>query len=292
VRKNILYADRVKGDLELGLEPSRLGGDGEKAWARADFPGKRMPGMADQHIYESSVTQKFEIGTKREEYGRTFRYGQAGEALTLAGHARLVGNGNFVPDATSYPDVDGFYGKPYAQVEVDDLYIDLDIATAYPANYFQGGYIIAFTAAVDYSLHYIVKSDLGNGTYCRIYLDHPWTSGVVAVTIDVEVSRSPYSSICDCHSINWFKSFVGLGQCAAVLNEYYFWLQTKGPCWLTPYNWTTGVPGYTTRVREVYAWSDGEITVDPNDGTLQRIGYLLSATEAGFGSVFIMLQLE
>lgn len=292
MRRNLLYAGRVQGDLALGLEPSRLAGDGAKSWARMDFPGMRIPGQTDQTIYESSVTQKFEIGTKRVEYGRTFRYAQAGEGLILAGNARLLGNGNFVPDAVSHVDEDGFYGKPYVQVEVDDLYIDLDIATAYPANYFQGGYIIAFTAAVDYSLHYIVKSDLGNGTYCRIYLDHAWTSGVVAVGIDVEVHRSPYSSICDCASIDWFKSFVGLGQCDAILNEYYFWLQTLGPCWLTPYNWIDGCPGYTTRVREVYAWMDGEITVDPNDGTLQRIGYLLSATEAGYGSVFIMLQLE
>ena len=176
MRRSILYGPRVRGDLELGLEPSRLGGDGAKAWARMDFPGMRLPGLADQLITESVTTARFEIGTKRVEYGRTFRYSRAGEVLTDAGKSRLVGFGNYVPDAVNHLDVDCFIGKAYVTGGVGDTHLDLkmaDTTETYLEDHFQGGYVMFFNG--NHMMHYIVKSDASGALFCRIYLDHPLT---------------------------------------------------------------------------------------------------------------------
>lgn len=294
MRKTLLNAGRVTGDLELGLEHTRLGGDDAKAWARMDFPGRILPGQSDHNIYTKSATQKFEVGTKRVEYGRTFRYSKAGRAVdTLAVTMKLLGNANYVPDAGSHADEDGFYGKPYVQVEIGDKYIDLNTATAYAANFFQGGYVCSFVSP--YHVHYIVKSDLGNGTYCRIYLDHAQTT-VIPVTSDVEVHSSPYNNVIDWYPSAGYATFmsaVGIMHCAALDSGDFFWLQTKGPAFVQPTDWTNQCPGYASAKRDVYCnCSDGTACLQVTTGSRQRIGYLLPATEAGYGSALIMLQLE
>lgn len=297
--KTKIYAPRLVGDIDLGLEPSRLDGKGDRAWARMHFPGRQLPGQSDQTVYAGSTTQKFEIGTKRIEYGRTFRYAHNVEAIDYEGILqRLLANANYVPDATSHEDEDGFYGKPYVQVEVGDLYVDLNTAVAFAANFFQGGYYTAHIGTLMMT-HYIVASDLGDGTYCRIYLDSASTQQV-AVTVDVEVYPSPYSNVIDSPTLvpgyQYYVSFIGMMQCPTLAADSYFWLQTQGPCWITPTTWiAAGCPGRAANQRDVYAWCDGTVQsadgLDPTDG-YQRVGYLLSATEASYGGAHIMMQLE
>ena len=294
--KTTINAHRVRGDIDLGLEPSRIDGAGDPSWARMDFPGKILPGYSSQSIYEASDTAKYGIGTRRIEYGRTFRYAMAGRAIDAYGvEGRLLANANYVPDAGSHADEDGFYGKPYTQVEVGDTYVDLNTAVTFAANFFQGGYITSFVSP--YKTQYIVKSDLGDGTWCRIYLDSAATVQV-AVTVDVEVYPSPYSNVIDLSpSTNYlnYVSFIGLMQCEALAANDYFWLQTEGPCWIAADNWDVDPPGYAANQRDVYAYQNGTVKsaagCNPTDGW-QRVGYLLAATESGAGSVHTMLQLE
>jgi len=288
-RIGYILGKRVQGDVELGLDPQRSVGDGSRAWARMDFPGQRLSDQPDQSIYESSATQKFAIGTRRIEYGRTFRYAKAGAALSSVAVNRLVANGNFVPDGATYPNQYGFMGDLKTAASIGDRYVDLETATEYAANWFQGGYFVVFDS--NRPMFYVVASDAGNGTYCRIYLDQPLTRDISG-TEGVEVYRSPYSRIIEGLTASSFKSFVGVAHCGPIANGAYFWLQTGGPCWITPYNWDTGCPGYAADKRDCYAWIDGTVTVQTTAGLLQRVGYLLSATESGYGDPFIMLQLE
>lgn len=294
MRKSTLYAGRFKGDIAPGLEPTRLGGDGAKAWARMDFPGRIIPGQEDHNIYTKSATPKFEVGTRRVEYGRTFRYAKAGRDVdTLAVTMKLLGNANYVPDAVSHEDEDGFYGNPKTQVEIGDLYIDLDTATAYAANFFQGGYVVSYVSP--YHVHYIVKSDLGNGTYCRIYLDHAQTT-VIPTGGGLEIHGSPYNNVIDWYPSAGYATFmsaVGVMHCAALDSGDFFWLQTAGPAFVQPTDWAAQCPGYASEKRDVYCnCSDGTACLQVTTGSRQRIGYLLPATENGYGSALIMLQLE
>jgi len=122
MRRNLLNARRLRGDLELGLDSVRLGGDDAKAWARMDFPGRRLPGLEVQSIYVASETQNYELGTRRVEYGRTFRYCKAGEAITEATSARMLANGNYAAGVTGHTDEDGFNGNPVADAEIGAKY--------------------------------------------------------------------------------------------------------------------------------------------------------------------------
>ena len=80
-KKSKLYAPRVVGDLDLGLEPSRIAADLTRRWARIDSPGGRLPGRPDQGIYVESADQNFRVGTRRVDGDRVLHYCFADEAL-------------------------------------------------------------------------------------------------------------------------------------------------------------------------------------------------------------------
>lgn len=295
MKKSTLYAPRLRGDIDLGLEPSRIDGHGDKAWARVDFPGRRLPGLADQSIYETSATQKFEVGTRRIMHGRTIRYSRAGAALTGSPRARLAANGNWVPDGAGHLNENGFFGDLYAIAAIGAKYIDLETATAFAANFFKDAYLCSFGTTI-FHQHYIVASDLGNGTYVRCYLDEPIYVENISATQGVEIWCNPYSNIIEGLAVQSFKSFVGLPLCGPVTSGHYFWLMTRGPVFVTPTGWSgTDCPGVAANYRDVYAWIDGTIKpapgADPSSG-YQRVGYLLSATLTDYGDAFIMLELE
>jgi len=298
VRKNIIYAPRVRGDIALGREPSRLDGFGSKQWARMDFPGIQIPGQSDQLITEASATQKFEIGTRRIEYGRTFRYCKAGEAITEATAARLLANGNYASGVAGHLDEDGFNGHPVADAAVGALYVDLDEAGAgRAANFFQGGYLQSLPAADPISGYYVVASDASEALYTRVYLDNPLIQAILT-TSWVGICASPYSQVIQGNSgivPARYRSFIGLSH-VNMANDYFFWLQTGGPAWIQPGGWADErLPGYGANYRDVFAAIDGAIVsawaADPTAG-YQRVGYLLDATLNTYGSCFIMLQLD
>ncbi|GAI42478.1 unnamed protein product, partial [marine sediment metagenome] len=168
MKKSTLYAPRLRGDIDLGLEPSRIDGYGARHWARMTFPGRQLPGFTDQSIYESSSTPKFAIGTRRIEYGRTFRYAKAGRDITTLGpFRRLLANANYAPDTPGHPDEDGFWGDLLGDAKegAEFLLLDHHPTPARAPNYFQGAYLTAMVPDVIYYTHYIVASDEGTLTY-------------------------------------------------------------------------------------------------------------------------------
>lgn len=294
MRRQLLSATRLVGDIDLGLEPSRTDGQSNKAWARIDFPGRRLPGLADQSIYEDSTTQKFEIGTRRIEYNRTFRYSKAGAALN--GLARLLCNANYAPGVTGHADEDGFEGAGGYAASIGDTYIDIADTTVRAANYYRGGMLIVYGTTVFHQYH-IVGSAAGTGVYVRLYLDKAVYEEAITATMGVTAYISPYSAVQQVGSVQTsFESVVGVNL-VPVASGSYFWLQTAGPCIVTP----TGVtwPGSAANLRAVY--------INPADGTLQPgtvsdpssgyqyIGHLLSATggtASDYGDLWIWLELE
>lgn len=299
--KSKLYARRLKGDLDLGLEPARIGGDGRQQWARMDFPGGRIPGQPDQLITESSALPRFGIGTKRVEYGRTFRYSRAGGDITTAQNALMVANGNWRPGfGGSYPNWNGFWSSLNVEATLGDQFLDLFETTYTPAgmlpralNYYQGAYICIFV--LPFNVHYVVSSDLGGAAVTRIYLDHPIIQATIPVANQVEINLSPYSNVIDGTGVARFKSFIGK-PLLNVASGRYFWCQTAGPAWIQPSSWVDDrTPGRAANYRAVYAHLDGSIVTafaaDPSAG-YQRVGYLLSATEVGEGAAYIMMQLD
>lgn len=90
-----LYARRAKGDLDLGLEPARIDGAGNRRWSEIITPGGLLPGGTEQGILEWSANKNYRIGTRRVVEDRVFHYCYA---TTVGGkdaaHADIAITGN------------------------------------------------------------------------------------------------------------------------------------------------------------------------------------------------------
>src|SRR3990167_11248417 len=150
--------------------------------------------MGDPDIYAQSVTQLYRLNTRLEYAdGRVFRYGKFGATSTGAPIARLVGNANAAPGATGEEDVDGYEGDPYVAAAVGAEQVDLEVATAYAENFFEDG-MLAVYPTVAYREYRICGSELGDGTYCRVYLDAPLKEALT-VTTGVTAYKSIFSQL-------------------------------------------------------------------------------------------------
>ena len=76
-----LYARRVKGDLDLGLEPSRIDPGGDRRLAEILTPGGLLPGRTEQDILVQTADPNYRIGTRRVIDDRVFHYCHASEEL-------------------------------------------------------------------------------------------------------------------------------------------------------------------------------------------------------------------
>jgi hypothetical protein len=294
MRRQKLYGPRVYGDFIPGTDPANISGASAAAWAKEVFPGEQIAGQTDQSIYEDSTTQKFELGSRRQEYFRTFRYSKSGAAL--GGLARLLTNANYAPGVTGHADEDGFEGVLNAAASIGDLYVDLADTTVRAANYYKGGFLVIYGTTV-FHQYIIVKSDAGTGVYVRCYLDKAIYEEDVTVAMGVTAYISPYSAIQQVGSVQaGFEAAMGVNL-VPVASGSYFWMQTRGPAIVTP----TGVtwPGSAANLRAVYMnKADGTLqpaTIsDPSSG-FQYIGYVLSATGgtgSDYGDLWIWLELE
>jgi len=279
LRKTTLYAPRIKGDLDLGLEPTRIIttalGTTEKDRARIDMPGGRLPGQSSQGIYEESITAKYVVGTKREQDDRTFRYSRATEALI-----RNMGALNSAAWPINAATLTGALTGATSMSIVD---------AACAAGDYAGGFIVIFTAPMQ--MRRIIGNDASDGTEAIIYLDGAleddvaigtWTTGYTNIYAALQ---APPAAAPD------YVTFIGVPLINATLNHY-LWLQTSGPC----YGVADGtVPGSTANHRDVYFATSGNI--EPyGDGAAgiggQYAGYLLPVTAFGAGDQFFMLDLK
>ena len=272
--RHSLVSDR---GAALSLPPSVVGG---------------RVSMDDPDVYAQSSVQLYPLATKLEYAdGRIFRYGKHGATSTSVPLARLVGNANLCPGATGDPDVDGFEGDPYVAAAVDDEYVDLEIATAYAENFFEDGMLAVYPSG-HFACYRIAGNDLGGGTYCRVYLDGKLKTALLATT-GITAYKSRFSQLKQVGAEGaGYASAIGVSQASAFTADYFSWIQTKGPCIITP----TAYFGDAVHQRGVY--------VNPNDGTIEAgdvydpstgyhcIGYLLSRTESGYGDLWVMLMLE
>lgn len=236
MRKNILYAPRLRGDLGLGLEPSRIVG-GVKDWARMAFPGGRIDGMPEQEVGDQSLLANYHIGTRRVQDERVFRYCHADltDGIELAYYG-AQNNHDFNSDNS----LDCISGVTIgAKVRGNTTLEVLDNNPDHTADFFAGGWAAVTVlppADVIIQMHRIRSStpqavaDGGNGTSVTVTL---WDPLVVA---EPEASMiTVYPSI---YGKVQRQSAGGDSRRATVcvpLNfvdpGYYFWGQVAGPCY-------------------------------------------------------------
>jgi len=225
--------------------------------------------------------------------GKRFRYGRSGGAV--GGLARAAINGNVIPGDTNGSGYEGSLVSAVAAGKNIVVLTDTASAANRPVDYYAGGTFVAFIAT-HYLSFGITKSTVGNGTSITITLDAALTADCSA-SVGVTAYPSIYGKIMAASAVlQNVETFIGVPACpnvAATLT--YFWVQTRGPLWITAHGGTW--PGASTALRDVYFHIDG--TIDPatimDVGTLapQRAGYLLHSGSTGsYGDGVIMLQLE
>jgi len=279
LRRSTLYAPRVKGDLDLGLEPSRIDGGGNKRWAEINSPGGLIPGQTVQEIWEESagIIPNYRIGTRKVVDDRVFHYAYATEALTrfLAGY-----------NHTQWP-IDG---NLTIQGEANAYTISVPDAAGAAGDYDEG-YIVIFTAPMQFKK--IRTNDDTAAGEVVLYLYEPLdavaiigthVTGYPAIYRNVQSPPAPGPD---------YISFVVV-PIRNVTADRWFWGQTWGPC----YGVADGtVPGEAGNHRDIYFATSGNLLaagVPPGYAAymMQRAGYLLPRTAFGTGDQFYMLQLQ
>lgn len=219
MRRSTLGAYRLRGDIDLGLEPSRIGADGNQLLARIDAPGGRLPGQPDQSIYEQDTTPNFRIGTRRVVDERTFRYAYAGEALLASYGAQ---SWSCYSDAANVED-----NTIGAAGTATDTYITCTAVGTVTPDMYAGGYALI---RWEFS-YYRILSNTGAtaGNPFTVYLDHPLWEDINVASL-VTLYKNPWADtrILTGGSPLW-ASTVGIPpRDVDILN--YYWAQTWGPC--------------------------------------------------------------
>jgi hypothetical protein len=171
------------------------------------------------------------------------------------------------------------------------------------ADELRGGYIVIGNETFNPQNRGIIGNTAGVAgaiTAITVFLDAPLTTAVTAATTYIEIMPNPYKDLYgnpgSAVGIG-FMTFAGVPAVTAAASEY-FWLQTWGPCWITP-SGTPGAahqPGYVTGDREVFFVGDGSIyggeaaTVESG---WQRAGTIMQRdAAASAGPPFVFLQIN
>jgi len=286
VRRNTLYGSRVRGDLDLGYEPSRLDGAGDQQWAEMDFPGGRLPGSIYQGVWETSTTQKYHIGTRRVSGDRVFRY-----AHVLAGSGDCtkgwgVANQNTVEErAGASWDVDGVVGDTvvYINAMVHDITL----------NQFAGGYLLYadVTAGQSNMIPIISNTAATVGNPSTVVLGHPLTGAATAGITGSTLTGSIFGNVLHMQlGSAGYQTAVGV-PIVNLPDDNYGWIQTWGPCLVVP----NGATGDTPAERRVGFQNDGAIRIWSGlAGDHQPAGVVASCTfynGIGNSSNWIILQM-
>ena len=230
-------------------------------------------------VHAQDAVQKVPIGHIYERYGRRWRYSRAG--ADMLAH-RGAFNAAIIPGDTGGSAFGGeadLYGAHVAGIRE----VLWENATAWPVDYFQGGWAVFFRGAEsDIQTIRISGNDLGDGTSCKLYLDEPLAFANDG-TYGVTCYANPY------YNTNQTGSATSPVVCVPMCNVtsgYFYWGQTKGPCWVTP----TAYGPATLKV-----WHGDGCIKDAANGTtetLQIAGYMLNRDVGTYGDGLIQLMLE
>lgn len=237
-------------------------------------------------IYDVSTIQdaKWNIGDRVVlPDGREFRYAKStGDNALYAAHGcRFTYTGliSYTAFATSHA------------IGAKKITIPAATHAALTQDELRGGYIILFDGASDYAttIRGIVGNDVAaSGAAFDVYLDAAITNAIVSGTEAVEVYRNPYAAL-DVASSNE-SVIAGIPASYVSASAQYFWVQTKGICWVAPQSGVGGTEGQ----KGCFWRHDGSLdkadtalaTTVPSSSSSQYAGYVVIGSQAGNGPLF------
>jgi hypothetical protein len=241
-------------------------------------------GKPYQAVNEESEIQKYPIGLVYEAFGKRWRYCRAAATITPGKR----GCPNLATSPWTGGDVTYGIGSDIntATGVLGGNYLDIitNVAHARTLDEFQDGIITLYPAAgIAIHQYRVIGNDVGvDTTHFRLYIDPPLAAAEVLTPCDI--SPSPYMNVGAPASVGTAFSVVVVPE-ILVTSGYFFWGQTRGPCWVTPN------AGFTTASTRELEWHTNGTVKAAAGVALQRAGYLLHGN-ASDDDCHIMLLLE
>ena len=226
--------------------------------------------------YQSEATQRYIYGTRFLMWdGRVFKYALSqGELESYHG---CRDNNDAALSYTAAPTAAAI-GDLMVQITLDSRSED-DLV---------GGYIQLYDGGdIDTTCQRGIIGNTESDTTVDVYLDFPLHQPIVASTDAMEVYENPYRAVTEVSGST--SAWVGVPcvSCAAELNT---WIQTWGPCAISPGNTTLDDPAADERT--VYWGTNAvlfEAAVTGATSESQHAGYILNSGGSGIAGPIIML---
>ena len=278
MRKTTLYGRRVRGDIgPLNIDPVR------RLMSRIIAPAVCLTGVY-QDYDEEDVTQNFTIGSRMQVDDRVFYYSECNGAIVYPNQYRLAVSTDQILAVNDLIST--------TATTVVGRTVTLTVGAwqggAVPVNDLAGGWVECNAAGI-YAWRRIVSNTVVAGGVITITVDRPF-GAIFAIGSQFSVHKSPYKQVTDATTaaLVGFAAAVGLPP-IEVTNDYFFWLQTYGPCFIGP---TGAFPLSVANQYDVYYHSDGTTQSSLGEGvgavaSPQRIGHVLGSGNYGSGAVFL-----
>lgn len=257
--------------------------------APKDFSGDNNLGP-----YTTETTQRYIYGTRfLTRDGRVYKYGHA-TAECQSGYG--AANYALVNIAAVIP-VGALTGDRRIKVTCTSGGYAADGVIA--KDELAGGYAIIDDGVEDPVNALIVGNDAAVSNTCWIDLEWPLWKDLTVSSSYIEIVLNPYAHLYGGITIgaDGFVSFLGV-PARNLVATYNGWIQTWGPCWITPSSSGSSSPGYSAGDRETFFLAQGNGSIISGTGATvetgnQHAGFIMnrSETTAG-GPPLIMLQLS
>lgn len=238
-------------------------------------------------LYENSLVKdaKYNLGDIVDlPDGRQFRYAKStGAAAFYASHGVAFGQTGYTAITT--------FATTHA-VGAKQVTIPAATHATLTEDQLRGGYVILFDGASDY--YTTVRQIIGNDAAAAnvafvVYLDAPLTYAITASTSKCETFENPWGGMVLGSDAALPKAGIPAAYVSAAAK--YFWVQTKGICFVAPQSTVNNNEGVGIAWRH-----DGSIeglatalgaTVPDADGT-QYAGYRIVGSQAGNGPLVVL----
>jgi len=240
-------------------------------------------------LYEAAssiINPNFHVGDRVVlPDGRVFRYAKAAGACYT--YQLCMFNNQITVSYTSLLQAQAVGDK--------SIHIDAGAAAAVAEDELRGGYVVIYGSDnSDVQQRGIVGNTLADSDgHTTIYLDAALVTAVTT-SMAAEVIKSPYSGVLTVGSTN-YASAAGLPAVEADASGEYLWIQTWGPCAISP-----GESAVCDAANEREVCSDNSVGAlhESYDSTFgvpvsgQVVGAGLERTASGTGAVFFSLRLD
>jgi len=226
--------------------------------------GNVISGGIEQGTREQSATQNYPLGTKRVySDGRTFRYVKARTALHTEFGACY---------AAKTVTCDVAPAQATGAGAVADVKVTMTVASGdglaanglIALNELAGGYVVIGNGGSQHPQNRLITANTavaGGGGVCTLTLDEALDTVVTVGVTTIETLMNPWILSDGNVTSSGYVTFRGMPALELTIN-YFGWIQTAGPCWITSDTHTCDSAGD----RQIYFAANGSV-VSGNDVT-------------------------